>query len=350
MKSINRTKQDVKSKSTKEKYDNFWRNFYKLCLCICVIGLFFLIRDVNKFRNKLSSLNPNYKLPTITDLKPCMFLIPLIIFIRVISKKFLISFCIKIMKKSYRLGKTNKDKQLFEKYKLKLPEHIMKFTFYLTMTIFGYFTLKDLDYFPKSLLGKGWMPNMFMKGYPNCFYLIKPKYFDFYYMFCLSYFSSDLIWLLFINDKQTDFIDMLLHHACTIPLIIFSYFTNYSNVGCIVLFLHIETDIFVHLTRFLLQTDVYEIFKNISGILLTFNFLYMRLYVLGDMIYTLYFYMNWKWSTVTFYLFTFLTILYAMHINWTILLLQKFYALIKGTKLSDTRSYEVKDENIAKLK
>ena len=349
MKAACRTKQKSESISTKEKYDNFRAKFYKFCLCICVVGIFYLIRDVNKFRAKLSSLNPNYKFPTIKDLKPCLYLIPFIIFLRNFSKKFLVSLCIKIMKKSYRFAKTSKDKQLFEKYKLKLPEHVLKFTIYLFTTIFGYFILKDLDYFPKSLLGNGSMPNMFIKGYPNCFYLTKPKYFDLYYMFCLSYFSSDLIWFL-LNDKQSDFIDMLLHHACTIPLIIFSYFTNYSNVGCIVLFLHIETDIFVHLTRFLLQTDVYEIFKNISGITLVFNFLYMRIYVLGEMLYTLYFYMNWKWDSVTIFLFTFLTILYGIHINWAIMLLQKFYALIKGTKLTDTRNYDVKEDNQSKLK
>ena len=350
MKSTLQTKQNPKSKSTQEKYESFWTYLFKTFLFVSAIGIFFLFRDVNKFRNKLTSLNPNYKLPTIKDLKPCLYLIPLIIFIRIISKKLLISFCEKIMKKSYRFPKTNKDKQLFEKYRLKLPEHLTKLFAYLFMTLFGYFTLKDLDYFPKSLLGKGWMPEMFSKGYPNCFYLTKPKNFDFYYMLCLSYFSSDSLWLFILNDKQSDFIIMLLHHVCTIPLILFSFFTNFSNVGSIVLILHTETDIFVHLTRFLIQTDVYEIFKNISGILLTIDFLYMRIYVLGDMIYTLYFYMTWKWDSVTLFLFTFLIVLYFIHINWTTLLLQKFYGLLKGKKLTDTRSYDVKEENNPKLK
>ena len=350
MKSINRTIQRVRSNLTNEKDDNIWCNPYKFFLCVCIASFFLLVRDVNKFRNKISNLNPTYKLPTITDLKPCIFLIPIIILIRVISKQFLIPFSIKIMKKSYRFAKTNKDKELFEKYKIKLPEHILKLTFYLTMTVFGYFILRDLDYFPKSLLGNGSMQNMFIKGYPNCFYLIKPKFLDIYYMIYLSYFFSNLILLLFINDNQTDFIDMLLYHACMIPLIIFIYFTNYSNVGCIVLFLHIETDIFFHLTKFLFQTDVYEIFKNISGALLIFNFLYMRIYVLGDIIYTLYFYMDWEWDTVTFYFFAFLIILYAIHINWIIWSFRKFYVLIKLIKLPDTISYEVKHENISKLK
>jgi ceramide synthetase len=218
---------------------------------------------------------------------------------------------------------------------------------YLLLTAFGYYVLKDLNYFPKELLGKGWLPNMFTKGYPNSFYLEKPPYFDFYYMLCLSYFSSDLIWLLFINERQTDFINMLLHHVCTISLIVFSHLVHYSNVGSIVLFLHTETDIFVHLTRFLLQTDVPEIFKNISGITLVFNFLYVRIYVLGKIIYVLYTYITWK-GPVDSFLLIFLAIIYLMHINWALMLLQKMFALFMGTKLYDTRGYKISEEKSKK--
>ena len=209
------------------------------------------------------------------------------------------------MKKKYRFPDNDKDRQLGEKYRLKLPEHVFKGTIYIILTSFGYYILKDLDYFPKSLLGKGSLPNMFIKGYPHCFYLEKPPLFDFYYMFSLSYFSSDLIWLLFINDKQTDFIMMLLHHICTLSLIIFSYLVNYSNIGSIVLLLHVETDIFVHLTRFLIQTDLPEIIKNISGLLLVWNFLYVRIYVFGNIIYVLFKYITWK-TTIDSFLIIFL--------------------------------------------
>ena len=80
-------------------------------------------------------------------------------------------------------------------------------------------------------------------------------------MLCLSYFANDFFWLL-REDKQTDFINMLLHHICTISLIVFSHLVNYSNVGSIVLILHMESDIFVHSTRFLLQTDFPEFIKK----------------------------------------------------------------------------------------
>ena len=336
-----------KSLITKEKYDGLWNKIFYACLCLTIIGTINMMMNVRKFRNTLISLNPSYEFSKYSDFLIC---IPLFIFFSVIkyyTQKLLVKACEKIMKKSYRFPKNEKDKQLGEKYRLKLPSHAFKGTMYLLLTIFGYYVLKDLNYFPKELLGKGWLPNMFIKGYPNSYYLEKPPFFDFYYMLCLSYFSSDLVWLLFINDRQTDFINMLLHHVCTISLIVFSHLVHYSNVGSIVLFLHTETDIFVHLTRFLLQTDVPEIFKNISGVTLVFNFLYVRIFVLGKIIVVLYNYVTWK-GIVDWFLLIFLVIIYLMHINWALMLLQKMFALFMGIKLYDVRGYIIREEKTKK--
>ena len=319
---------------TKEKYDNLWNHFFYGCLGLTLIGIYFMIRGVNNFRNTLISLNPNYEFSKYSDFLIC---IPLFIVFQNYAPRFLKKICEKVMKKSYRFPKTEKDKQLGEKYRIRIPIHIFKGSMYLFLTIFGYYVLKDINYFPKSLLGKGSLPNMFINGYPKSFYLDKPPLFDFYYMLCLSYFTSDLVGL-FREAKQTDFINMLLHHICTISLIVFSHLVHYSNVGSIVLIIHMESDVFVHLTRFLLQTDAPEIIKNISGLILVFNFLYTRIYVLGDIIYVLYMYVTWK-GVIDWFLLIFLVIIYIMHINWAIMLLQKMFALFMGIKLNDTREF-----------
>ena len=101
-----------------------------------------------------------------------------------------------------------------------------------------------------------------------------------------------------------------------------------------------ESDIFVHITRFFLQTDVPEIIKDVSGLILVFNFLYTRIYVLGDIIYVLYMYVTWK-GIIDWFLLIFLSIIYIMHINWAIMLLQKMFALFMGIKLNDTRDFKV---------
>ena len=342
---------DLKSKNkltTKEKYDSFWNKIFYFCLGLSLFGIALMLVNLNEFRRKLITLNPSYKFPQYSDFIICVPLIVFISSIKMIFQKYLKKFCERVMKKSYRFPKTDKDRELGKKYRIKLPSHAFKLTNYLILTIAGYAILKDLNYFPKSLLGKGWLPNMLINGYPNSFYHQKPPLFDFYYMFCLSYFASDFIWLL-LEVKQTDFINMLLHYVCTISLIVFSHLVNYSNVGSIVLFLHMETDVLVHCTRFLLQTDFPEIIKNISGITLVIDFLYVRVYVLGDIIRVLYTYITWK-GVIDWFLIIFLSIIYLMHINWAIMLLQKFFALCFGTKLYDTREYKIEDKNKSKKK
>ena len=343
MKKTESSQSNKKTFMTKEKYDNLWNHFFYLCLAITPFGIFFMVKGVNNFRNTLISLNPNYDFSKYSDFLMCIPLFLIITVIQYYSPKVLRKFCEKVMKKSYRFPKTEKDRQLAEKYRVRLPIHIFKGSMYIFLTIFGYYVLKDINYFPKSLLGKGWLPNMFINGYPNSFYLYKPPLFDFYYMLCLSYFISDLV-CLFSEAKQTDFINMLLHHVCTISLIVFSHLVHYSNVGTIVLFLHMESDIFIHITRFFLQTDFPEIIKNVSGLILVFNYLYTRVYVLGDIIYVLYTYVTWK-GIIDWFLLIFLVIIYIMNANWALMLLEKMFSLFAGTKLNDTREFKINNLN-----
>ena len=325
--------------TAKEKYDNIWNHFFYACFGLTLVGIFYMVKGVNNFRNKLISLNPSYEFSKYSDFIICIPLALIINMTQHYMPKLLKNFIEKVMKKAYRFPKNEKDRQLGEKYRIRLPIHVFKGSMYIFFTLFGYYVLKDINYFPKSLLGKGWLPNMFIKGYPDSFYLEKPPYFDFYYMFCLSFFISDLIGL-FREDKQTDFINMLLHHVCTISLIVFSHLVHYSNVGSIVLFLHMESDVFVHVTRFFLQTDAPEIIKDVSGLFLVFNFIYTRTYVLGDIIYVLYMYVTWK-GIIDWFLLIFLTLIFIMNFNWALMLLQKMFALFMGTKLNDTRDFKV---------
>ena len=325
--------------TAKEKYDNIWNQFFYACFGLTLVGIFYMVKGVNNFRNKLISLNPSYEFSKYSDFIICIPLALIINMTQHYMPKLLKNFIEKVMKKAYRFPKNEKDRQLGEKYRIRLPIHVFKGSMYIFFTLFGYYVLKDINYFPKSLLGKGWLPNMFIKGYPDSFYLEKPPYFDFYYMFCLSFFISDLIGL-FREDKQTDFINMLLHHVCTISLIVFSHLVHYSNVGSIVLFLHMESDVFVHVTRFFLQTDAPEIIKDVSGLFLVFNFIYTRTYVLGDIIYVLYMYVTWK-GVIDWFLLIFLTLIFIMNFNWALMLLQKMFALFMGTKLNDTRDFKV---------
>ena len=54
---------------TKEKYDNLWNHFFYCCLALTLVGIYFMIRGVNNFRNTLISLNPNYEFSKYSDFK-----------------------------------------------------------------------------------------------------------------------------------------------------------------------------------------------------------------------------------------------------------------------------------------
>jgi hypothetical protein len=333
-------KNDSQPTTIKQKYDFVWNIVFGILFFPTILGIYFLLRDTSKFRKDLKMKNPSYKFPELSDLKLVLLILPIIIVLKVILESSFMHITEKIMKSKYKNPNDEKNFILGKIYKRKLASHIFKGSFYLFMTLFAYFILDQVDYFPKTLLGHGYMPNMFLKGYPNSFYHYKPKYFDLHYIICLSYFSCDLIWLLFVYEKQSDFFNMLLHHICTISLIIFSYMTNYSNIGSIVLILHNATDVVIHFIRLLLQTDCNETIKDIFGLFVTLFFLYLRLYVFGDAIYTIWHYITWDWGWVTFCLWGFLTFLYIMHVNWSIMMVQKILVVLIGIKLSDTFNYD----------
>ena len=338
----------INSKGTeenKEKEGIFWNSFWFVCILLSIVLISISCFFINDFNNNIRKYNLKYRWPELTDLIPSLYLLPMIIcyklFIEYLSKDF-VEYC---LSKKYKHPKL---KELKDKYRLKLSRHLYKITFYTGITIFGYYVLKDLPYFPKSMGGKGYMPAMFLPGFPNSYFHEKPPLFDFYYNLNLAYFFCDFIFLL-ISERQSDFINMLLHHICTISLIIFSFITNYSNIGCLVIFCHMQSDILGHAIRFVVQTDLPIFIIGLTGISFLSNFIYMRQYVFGEMIYTIYKYITWKWDIITFMLWLFLVILYIMHFRWSAILLVKEGQIVfqkkrvtDGIKYNDEKNYENK--------
>ena len=79
------------------------------------------------------------------------------------------------------------------------------------------------------------------------------------------------------------------------------------------------------------------------------NFVYMRQFVFGEMIYTIYKYITWKWDIITSMLWLFLVILYIMHFRWSAILLVKEGQIVfqkkrvtDDIKYNDEKNYENK--------
>ena len=327
-----------------------WTGFWILCIIVSILLIIASSFFINDFNKNIKKHNLNYPWPKMSDLFPSLYILPIVIIFKITIEQLSKGFVESCLSKKYKQTKNEKMKELGDIYRHKLARHIYKITFYTGITIFGYYVLKDLPYFPKSMGGKGYMPEMFLSGFPNSYFHVKPPLFDFYYNINLAYFECDFIFLL-ICERQSDFLNMFTHHICTIFLIIFSFITNYSNIGSLVIFCHMESDILGHAIRFIVQTDQPIFFIGLIGVSFISNFIYMRQYVFADMIYTIYKYITWDWGIITTMLWLFLVILYIMHLRWSSILLYKTGQIVfqkkrvtDDIKFAGDKSNKIKDK------
>ena len=215
--------------------------------------------------------------------------------------------------------------------------------FYTLNVAFAFYVLKDLNFYPTYLGGSGDFKNMFVNGNMDSLFF-KPEYFKIYYMIYLSHNITDIFYLLFIYEQQTDFPLMLLHHCCTISLIFFSYITNHSQIGVIVMIIHDIADILVYSIRSRVQTDDPEAIKVCYGVSLLIVYFYTRLFVFGMLIYTCYHNQS-DWNLIYSTLWRFMCFLYTIHCYWLFLIMKKIYNAIFKKEYSDTASLkkQVKD-------
>ena len=300
---------------------------YILCL-ICLIGIVYLLKNCDKFWNERMFLKPdNYRIPRINDFIDCLYIIPIICLIKVVFNRVFYSFIL-----NYLLSSKYKNPEDKENYKMKdifakkLTTNFFKATYFITIVAFAYFSCKDADYFPYELGGSGDIMNSFNQGLKYFIYYDKPKYLDLYYLISFSYVLSDFIWLLFIYESQSDFPLMLLHHIVTIALIGFSHLVNISQLGVITLFCHDVTDIFVYITRIIINTDLKDNYKLAFCSLLLLNYLYTRIYVFGKLFYLETVYAN-EWSLFLSTLWYFQIILLVMNVYWLYQIILRFYHL-----------------------
>jgi len=202
---------------------------------------------------------------------------------------------------------------------------LFKFFFFMFISIYGYFLLVEKEWFPSILGGKGDILNCFKSlGMLELDEGVKT-----YYLIQLGYHAHSFLFQ-FRMTHRADFFEMVLHHVVTLFLISFSYLTNFTRLGSLVLITHDFSDMFGYAIKSVVDTKSAALTLTVyAGLLLSWAF--MRLFVFP-------FYIISVTITQTevdgYALFNGMLItLLCLHIYWYTLFLKMGYTfLTRGTR------------------
>ena len=127
---------------------------------------------------------------------------------------------------------------------------IYKSIYFIWATGWGYYVLKDTNFLPPCLGGKGEMINNF-KGVP---YDPHPPQLKEYLLITMGYHVGGFF-THFFNARKNDFLEMALHHIVAIYLFGGCYLYNVMNIGSTIAFLHDIADITTNIVKTLTETN-----------------------------------------------------------------------------------------------
>ncbi len=294
-----------------------------LLTIMVLVGTGYMISQFDRYWEERSYLKQDFTIPHLTDLRITLYSIPIFSLIKFIfSKAFNQIMFDYILGVKYKNQFDEKNWELGQIYKKKLTTQLFKICYFIFNVSLGYYICKDMDIFPFELGGKSDMMKIFDGKHNNIFFNRHPL-FNYYYLISLGYNFTDLIWLLFFYEAQSDFPIMLLHHSATISMIAFSYLTSLSNYGVVVLFLHDFTDIFVYISRIIINTNLKSNYKLMVGFVFIVVYFYMRIYTLGKSIIMSYLYFD-DFNVQLTLMMRFLCLLQLMHIYWLYQIILRF--------------------------
>jgi len=211
----------------------------------------------------------------------------------------------------------------------------VKLLYYIIVTYWGLNLLRKTSWLPWVLGGDGDTKNCWV-GYPfqEPFEGVKE-----YYLFQLGYHCHSLLFLFWLK-RRGDFLEMTLHHICTIFLVWFSYMINYVRVGTLVFLVHDIGDITIYLARTVGDTN-WNVGKGIGWALMTGTWMVTRLVIFPGWIIWTTAYESVRICTDTahhhgFYFFNFmLCVLFCLHVYWWFMFLKMGFDLVKYGKTED---------------
>lgn len=301
---------------------------------------FLMYNELDSHNAKLKSYKPNYKFPKKEDLFPSIWMFLILMFLHKIFKMLTIDTIEKNLSKKYE------DIDEITIYKNKVATNFVKLALYTSSTILGYYALSELNFFPWTLGGSGEYKNIFSKGFPEYLFFEKTEYFDFYYNYNLAFALFDT-YILISYPSQSDFLLMILHHIVTLNLVVFSFLTNFSNIGSIVYFVFYSGDILSMVVRILIHLNIPEIISCYLTFAFLIVFTYTRLFVFGDVLYRTYgFVLFYDYNIYSVYLCCFLGVLMVLNIIWIVLITKKVYLFLKTGDVEEIYKIKKSSEKV----
>jgi len=211
---------------------------------------------------------------------------------------------------------------------------MFKLGYFVAVSWWGFMMLRDEPWTPVVLGGSG---DIAKAGGQMQYHVLTDEW-RVYYLVQLSYHMQSFI-MQFTLYHRSDFMEMALHHMCTIFLVGFSYGANYWRVGALVFFIHDFSDVFSYAIKAVVDTGYTSIILSVYACLLV-SWGYLRLYVLPFYILRSCFVHVPMDAPATNMLRIFLSVLQLLHVYWYILF------LYMGLKFATSGKAEDVQENL----
>ncbi|TMW63830.1 hypothetical protein Poli38472_002771 [Pythium oligandrum] len=130
----------------------------------------------------------------------------------------------------------------------RLATSLFKVLFFTWITIYGYQTIKDEEWFPVSLGGSGDIVKSF-----QVFNIAPSQELKTYLQLQLAYQMHSLLYVLLMKPIDGDTMDFVIHDFTAILLMTSSYLVNYTAISALIGFLNDACDIFQY--TFFVSTD-----------------------------------------------------------------------------------------------
>ncbi|KAL5007544.1 hypothetical protein ScPMuIL_016350 [Solemya velum] len=210
----------------------------------------------------------------------------------------------------------------------RIRESSWQLFFYLSIFIYGVVVLYDKPWV--------WDTHEMWRGYPY-HHVTNGVYW--YYILEVGFYWS-LVMTLLVDLKRKDFTEMVVHHAVTILLLLFSWVTNYTRVGTMVLALHDVADIWLQLAKLFTYfkykrtSEVFFVIFIITWVISRLIFFPVRI------IHSIFVDLNkYILPVVSLYIFKGLLLtLQVLHFIWTYFIIKAVVKKSRQGDLTDVRS------------